>query len=236
MLRVQTKLEYISKTEQDQMKNYKNFQSLKEVRRPKKCPILSFKPLRQSEVYQDMIAMGFVERLEQNPAGIEGTGTEEQRYFKDRLGNLGFFHPKLSTPYQAQQQLPYYNIQHDGAITICRTPSSSDPVFVPGQGAIKKVKGEFPHLVTNLNKRCMTFEDYYYKMGFLIKLLIQRLGFPISDVELRSDESYKDLIRRKLEEDPSVAGKLTTVPPSLQQEDLGKGTSMLKKFGLFDED
>lgn len=198
------------------MKKYEDFRALKEVRRPKKCPVLNFKPIRESETYSDMLAMGFVERLADNPEGIEVAGTEEQRYFKDRLGNIAFFHPKLAS----KPNYPYYNIMHNGSIKVWIGSSKS---------------AEYAGLSTDLRRACMTSEDYLFKMGFLIKLLIQKEGFPVSDQDLMNDESYKDLIRRKMEEDPSSVQKIT-IPPSLKGEDLGKGASLLKRFGGFGED
>ena len=59
------------------VKNYKNFIKLQEVRREKKCPVLSFKPIRESETYQDMIGMGWIEVLADNPAGILAYASEE---------------------------------------------------------------------------------------------------------------------------------------------------------------
>ena len=199
------------------MKKYQEFRTIREARRPKKCPVLNFKPIRESEVYKDMIAMGFVERLADNPEGIEIAGTEEQRYFKDRLGNIAFFHPSLAS----KPNYPYYNIMHNGSIRVWIGSSKSS---------------EYAGLSTDLRRSCMTVEDYLFKMGFLIKLLAQRQGFPIKDAELMNNESYKDLIRRKMEEDPSVVGKLEVLPPSLKQEDLGKGAGMLKNFGVFGDD
>jgi hypothetical protein len=198
------------------MKKYEDFRAIKEVRRPKKCPVLNFKPIRESETYKDMLAMGFTERLADNPEGIEVAGTEEQRYFKDRLGNIAFFHPKLAS----KPNYPYYNIMHNGSIRVWVGSSKSS---------------EYAGLSTDLRRSCMTAEDYIFKMGFLIKLLIQREGFPITDQELMNDESYKDLIRKKMEEDPSRAQKIT-IPPSLKGEDIGKGASLLKRFGGFGED
>ena len=198
------------------MEKYQEFRKIQEVRRPKKCPVTNFKPIRESEVYKDMMAMGFVERLADNPEGIEVAGTEEQRYFKDRLGNIAFFHPALAG---SKKNFPYYNIMHNGSIKIWSGTSKSS---------------EFARLNTDLRKACMTVEDYLYKMSFLVKYLIQRQGFPVNDNDLYNNESYKDLIRRKMEEDPSAIQKIE-LPPSLKKEDLGQGASLLKRFGGFDD-
>lgn len=197
------------------MKKYNEFSGLKEARRPKKCPVLNFKPIRESEVYSDMMDMGFVERLADNPMGVETAGTEEQRYFKDRLGNIAFFHPDLAH----KQNFPYYNIMHNGKISVFSGPSKS---------------AEYPFLSTDLRKACMTVEDYLFKMGFLIKLLLQRQGFPIYDKELMDNENYKDMLRRKIESNPNVVKNINIIPKSLRKEDIGKGSQILKRFGFFD--
>ena len=198
------------------MKNYKNFQKIQEVRRPKKCPVLSFKPIRDSETYKDMIAMGFIESLPEKPLGIETEGPPTERHFKDRLGNIAFFHKKFESN---KQGYPQYNIQHNGSIRVVTGPSKSS---------------EFPRLNTDLRRTCMTSEDYLFKMGFLIKYLVRGQGFPITEEELYSDISYKDLIRKKMEENPEVVKKIE-IPPSLKGEDLGKGANILKRFGGFDD-
>jgi len=199
------------------IKNYSDFRKINEVRTPKKCPVLSFKPIRESEVYKDMESMGFSEVIAENPLGIEVIGTAEQRYFKDRLGNIGFFHPALQGN---KKGYPYFNIKHNGSIKVCTGPSKS---------------AEFPKLSNDLSKACMTVEDYLFKMGFLIKYLIKKQGFPVSDDELYSKESYKDLIRRKITEDPSLIQKIE-LPQSLKKEDLGKGASILKRMDIFNEE
>jgi hypothetical protein len=199
------------------MKKYQEFKSITEARRPKKCPVLNFKPIRESEVYKDMISMGFNEVLADNPQGIEVVGTEEQRYFKDRLGNIAFFHPAFAF----KQNFPYYNIMHNGSIRVWTGSSKSS---------------EYPGLSTDLRKACMTVEDYLFKMGFLIKLLCQKQGFPVTDRELMDNESYKDMIDRKMQQNPSVAGKLPAIPASLKDTDLGSATDMLKGWGAFDRD
>lgn len=199
------------------IKNYPNFRSIEEVRTKKKCPVVNFKPIRESEVFKDMIAMGFKEVIAANPEGIEVTGTDEQRYFKDRLGNIGFWHPALEG---YKKGYPYYNIQFNGSIRVCSGPSKS---------------AEFPRLTTDLSKQCMTVGDYLYKMGFLIKYLIKRQGFPVTEIELYNEETYQDLITRKMQQDASVIGKIE-LPPSLKKQELGKGANILKRFGAFSEE
>jgi hypothetical protein len=233
------------------IKNYEGFKKIQEVRKSKKCPVLSFKPVRESETYTDMIGMGWIEVLADNPAGILAKATEEERNFKDRLGNIAFYHPifqgsRLTSraSRSAGEGYPHFNIKHDGAVRVVEGPN---------------LTAEFPRLNTDLRRTCMTIEDYIYKMSFLIKYAIKESGFPITDGELYSDESYKSLMERKFNENPSVVGhfkditatkeeggvsssnfgsaekvnKVITLPPSLKRTDAGKGASMMKRFGAF---
>jgi hypothetical protein len=236
------------------IKNYEGFKKIQEVRTKKKCPVLNFKPIRESETYTDMIGMGWIEVLADNPAGILAKATEEERNFKDRLGNIAFYHPifegsRLTSRSSRSAGIgyPHFNIKHDGAVRVVEGPN---------------LTAEFPRLNSDLTRACMTIEDYLYKMSFLLKYAIKESGFPISDGELYSDESYKDLMQRKIEADPSVVkhfkditateetggvsssnfgsankvNKIISLPPSLKQTDLGRGTAMLKRFGVFDDD
>ena len=131
------------------MEKYQDFRKIQEVRRPKKCPVLSFKPIRDSEIFQDMMSLGFVEALPEKPAGIETEGPSEQRHFKDRLGNIAFFHPVFES--YNKKGYPQYNIMHNGSIRVVTGPSKSM---------------EFPYLASNLRNACMTVEDYLMKMNF----------------------------------------------------------------------
>lgn len=233
------------------IKKYDNFRKIQEVRREKKCPVLSFKPIRESETYTDMIGMGWIEVLADNPKGIISFATEEERSHKDRMGNIAFYHPVFKgsrltnrATRNAEEGYPHFNIKHDGGVRV-----------VEGFGNT----AELPRLNTDLRRTCMTVEDYLYKMSFLIKYGIREQGFPVTNEELYSNETYKDLIRRKMKEDPSVvkhfknvdlpkdpreprmAGsekehRIVTLPPSLKEDDLGKGVDLLKRFGLFGED
>jgi hypothetical protein len=199
------------------MKKYQDFKKIQEVRKPKKCPVLSFRPLRDSEIFQDMLAMGFVEALPEKPAGVETEGPSEQRNFKDRLGNIAFYHPDFN--YMTRSTgYPHFNIMHNGSVRI----------------VIGKTKSsEFPGLSQDLRRACMTVEDYLFKMGFLIKYLLREKGLQINDQELYGEESYKDLILRKIKEDPSAA-KNIEIPPSLKKsDDTAMGASVIKRFGGF---
>lgn len=204
------------------MKKYQDFKKIQEVRRGKKCPVLSFKPIRDSEIYKDMIGMGFLEMLPPSAETALGTRaitvTAEETHFKDKLGNIAFFHPDFEGP---KQNYPQYNIMHNGSIRVVTGPSKTS---------------EFPRLSTDLKRTCMTVEDYLYKMNFLVKYLIRYQGFPVTDTELYNDESYKTLIDRKMKADPSVIKSIKVLPSSLAQTDFGKGARALKRFGAFGED
>ena len=91
------------------MQKYKKFRAVNEVRRPKQCPILDFTPIINSEVYSDMMGMGFVEVTKGNKYNeIETVRADVQRSFKDSLGNIGFYHPVLGG--NKKPGYPYYNI------------------------------------------------------------------------------------------------------------------------------
>ena len=202
------------------MKNYKNFRGIKEVRRPKKCPVLNFAPIRESDVFKDMLEMGFVESLPDKPAGIQTEGPSEERHFKDRLGNIAFYHPELARG-SSKEGYPHYNIKHDGQVRVV-------------QGPTKAV--EYPGLSMDLRRECMTVEDYLFKMGFLVKLLLQKQGFRISEEDLYGRKSYKDVISEGLKINPSLAQKIT-IPSSLKKtDDVAKGSSILKRFGAFGDE
>lgn len=233
------------------IKNYAGFKKIHEARSKKKCPVLSFKPIRESETYTDMIGMGWIEVLADNPAGILAKATEEERNFKDRLGNIAFYHPAFvgsrltsRASRSAGEGYPHFNIKHDGAVRV-----------VEGQN----LTAEFPRLNTDLQRKCMTIEDYLFKMSFLMKYVIKQSGFPVTDGELYNDESYKNLMERKFLENPSViamfkdieateeeggvsssnfgsAKKVTkslTLPPSLRKTPGLGGAGFLKRFGVF---
>jgi len=215
------KKEYIDQKKQFQnMENYKNFRGIKEVRRPKKCPVLNFAPIRESDVFKDMMEMGFVEALPDKPAGIQTEGPSEERHFKDRLGNIAFYHPELARG-SRKQGYPQYNIKHDGNVRVVQGPSKST---------------EYPRLSMDLRRVCMTVEDYLFKMGFLVKLLLQKQGFRISEEDLYGMKSYKDVISEGLKINPSLAQKIT-IPSSLKRtDDVAKGSSILKRFGAFGDE
>jgi hypothetical protein len=208
------------------IKNYKNFQTIDEVRKAKKCPVVSFKPIRDSETYQDMMGMGFIEVLADNPLGILAKASEEERNFKDRLGNIAFYHPAFKgarLTYRASRNAtegyPHFNIKHDGGLRVVEGESNT---------------AELPGVSDNLRNKCMTVQDYIFKFSFLIKYTMAKGGLSMTDTELFGDEAYKDLIGRRIKEDPTVMKKLDMqfIPPSLRDTALAKGTGILKRFNF----
>lgn len=210
-----------------EIKNYKNFKSLLEMpRRPKKCPVLNFKPIRESETYQDMMGMGFIEVLADNPAGILAKATDEERNFKDRLGNIAFYHPAFKgarlthrASRSAGEGYPHFNIKHDGALRVVEGENNT---------------AELPGVSTDLRRACMTVEDYLFKMSFLIKYTMIEGGLSMSNQELFGNETYKDLIIRKIKEDPKVMKNvdISFIPPSMRDNPIYKGTAILKRFNF----
>lgn len=194
------------------MKSYKNFRSVTEVRRPKKCPVLSFQPIRESEIYSDMTSLGWTEMIAENPIGIEKSGPEEQRYFKDRLGNIAFKHKMMKS---SKEGYPQYNIQHNGSIRVVTGPSKTS---------------EFPRLSTDLRRACMTIEDYIYKMNFLIKYIMKMEGSPLTEEEVYSTESYKEIIIKKIKKDPGLISKFISIPSSIKNDKLVKGSKLMGRF------
>lgn len=199
------------------VKNYPNYKAVQEVRTKRKCQIPNFKGIRESEVYKDMLSMGFQEAFHESPEGVERPAGEEYRSHMERMGNISFFHPVTLMGRSSKATYPRYNIKRDGGVKVLVGP--------------QKTGGEFPLANTKLRQECMTIEDYLFKMGFLIKYLLKVQKFPISDADLYSDESYKDLIIRKLDEDPSYA-KNVELPQSVKKgTDVGAGVGLLKRFG-----
>jgi len=206
------------------IKNYQNFKKIQEVRRPKQCPILDFTPLIESETYKDMIGMGFSEvTRDQYTDELVTIRRGDEKSFKDRLGNFGFYHPffknsRLTNRASSNKKegYPYFNIRHNGAFRVCEGPNNS---------------AEFPYLHDDLRRKCMTIEDYLYKMSFLIKYTVKQQGFPMNNDELYGNEPYKDLILRKMSENPRVI-KNIIIPPSISKTDAAVTSSILKRFNF----
>jgi len=79
-------------------------------------------------------------------------------------------------------------------------------------------------------KRCLTMADYETRLEYLIKKLLHRDGF-ITREESVNPEGAIEIIKRKLNEDPTNIKKLKTVPPSLEDDAGFLSTS--NEYGLF---
>jgi len=215
------------------MKKYQEFKAVNEVRRPKQCPILDFTPIIDSEVYKDMLAMGFVEVTKGEYDEIVTVRADVQRSFKDSLGNIGFYHPLLASG-SNKPGYPYYNIKFE---KYKKDHPDYGLSFLTIKKNIGKSKSNPYPGMSERKSNCIEIEDYFSMMGFLIKLLCQKQGFPISDSELMANESYQDLIKRKMRENPSSIKYLEVVPPSIAKKDaLARGSGLAKRLGIFGED
>ena len=72
-----------------QVSKFNKWKSIKEVRTERKCKILDFTPLRESDLYKDLIALGYVE-----VNGRDQVRLEDERYQvatqNELQGNLRF--------------------------------------------------------------------------------------------------------------------------------------------------
>ena len=58
---------------------FNNLHDLDEVRKPKKCPIFDFGPLRESELYRDLISLGYMEVNAQGEPRLENETFQGER-------------------------------------------------------------------------------------------------------------------------------------------------------------
>ena len=200
-----------------------NFNSwrVNEVRRARKCPILDFTPLRDSEIYQDLVSLGWEEVNAQGYKRIEPAMelgktdlTYQVQYQGEKEGNLRFKHEKFPTK--------IIRIKMNTGI-IWKDP------LPPAVGKPVRYDLQWDH-DPKWTKVCPTIEDYKIKLEYLIKLLLFEDGF-ISRNELGNAEGGIEIIKRKLEEDAASVKDLRVVPPSLK-----KDAGYIKKasvYGLF---
>lgn len=214
------------------IKRFKNFVKMDEARTQPKCKIESFAPLRESREYKDLISMGFNEVETPRTRGHQPKIGQEQ-YKKDTDGNLSFHHPAMRNIGQVQdpgskrniyqampkakENMPYVNIKRDGGVKV----------------NIDFNKSYWLANMTMIDKECKTIEDYYRKMSNVIKYVCNLQGFPLSTEEIYSEESYRDVISRKLAEAPSLI-KYIQIPESVRAtDDIAAGAEILKGFKIF---
>jgi hypothetical protein len=185
------------------LKNFDKWNSIKEARKPRKCPIVDFGPLRETELYKDLIGLGWVEVNAQGVERIDPAlelGKTELKYqvqFQgEKQGNLRFKHPNFPMSIRVNINGRVWEDAPSGKAYEIKLSYDHDPKW---------------------SKECLNIEDYKNRLEYLIKKLLQLEGF-ISHKELINAEGGVEIIKRKLEEDPSLIKKLKTVPPSLEKD------------------
>ncbi len=205
--------------------NYKSFLDLNEMpTRKKVCPLINLNDVRASEAYSDLISLGFKE--ERLPEPREGAGFSDQR---ERMGNIAFSH-KTKT---GASGYPQYMIKGDksGTIRVMTEPNRSEAFWLNYKGGATTTRFGHSH---RLSQRCMTEDDYIYKIGFLIKWILRTEGFPFDIEELGSSLQYKEAITEKIKSNPSLIKTVGNLPKSLAGEELAKALVEVNDFKIFD--
>ena len=186
------------------LENFKTWQKLNEVRKPRKCPIPDFKEIRESTLYKDLISLGWVEvDAKMNPR------LEAETFQGERQGNLRFKHPNYPMSYRMNLNGGMWQDALSGRAYRIALEVDHDPKWY---------------------RKCLGLEDYKDRLEYLIKRLLWTDGF-ITDGELHNTEGGIEIIMRKLDENPENIKKLKTVPPSLKK-DAGY-LKKVEEFGLF---
>lgn len=182
---------------------FNNWKTLREARKPRKCPIVDFTPLRESELYKDFTSLGWVEVNAQGKERIDPAMelgktelTYQIQYQGEKQGNLRFKHPEF--PMIVRMNL-------NGAIWQ-DAPS----------GRAYRINLDYDH-DPKWSQTCLTIEEYKNRLEYLIKMLLEKEGF-ITRQELVNKEGGVEIIKRKLDEDPQNIKKLKTIPTSLKDD------------------
>lgn len=183
---------------------FNNLADLDEVRKPKKCPIFDFAPLRDSVLYSDLISLGYTEVNAQGEPRLDN-----ETFQGERQGNLRFMHPRFKLSIR---------MNLNGAIWE-DAPS----------GRAYRIGIEYDH-DPKWYKECLNLEDYQNRLQYLIKKLLKADGF-ITQQELINTESGIGIILRKIDENIENIKKLRTVPPSLK--DNVEYLKTANEYGLF---
>jgi hypothetical protein len=185
-----------------QVSKFNEWKSIKEVRTKRKCTIPDFTPLRETDLYKDLISLGYVEV---NARGEERLADERYQvaYQGEKQGNLRFKHEKFPRTIRmnlngAVWEDDPYNFDQDrsGKAYRIQIEWDSDPKWY---------------------KACLTIDDYKNRLEYLIKKLLYEDRF-ITRSELLNVEGGVEIIKRKIDENIDNIKKLRTVPPSLQQD------------------
>lgn len=185
-----------------QVSKFDKWKSIKEVRTKRKCTIPDFTPLRETDLYKDLISLGYVEV---NARGEERLADERYQvaYQGEKQGNLRFKHEKF--PRSIRMNL-------NGAIWE-DDPYNFDQDRSGKAYRINIAYGADP----KWSQECLSVEDYKNRLEYLIKKLLYEEGF-INHSELLNKEGGVEIIKRKIDENIDNIKKLRTVPPSLEQD------------------
>lgn len=173
------------------LKDFKKWSRVNEIRKPRKCPIPDFTPLRESTLYADLISLGYTEVDAKGNPRLEG-----ETFQGERQGNLRFKHEAF--PMSIRMNL-------NGAIWE-DAPS----------GRAYRIMIEYDHN-PKWYKPCLDMKDYENRLEYLIKKLLHKDKF-ITKEELLNTEGGVEIIKRKLGEDPTSVKSLRVVPTSLKGE------------------
>jgi hypothetical protein len=198
-----------------QVSKFDKWKALKEVRTERKCKILDFTPLRESDLYKDLIALGYVE-----VNGRDQVRLEDERYQvatqNELQGNLRFKHEKFARTIR---------------VNLSGTVWEDDPYNLEKRKSGKAFRiniayGSDP----KWSKQCLDLEDYKNRLEYLIKKLLYEEKF-ITHNELLNEEGGVEIIKRKIEENADNVKILRTIPPSLKQD--AEYLKTAADYGLF---
>jgi hypothetical protein len=123
----------------------------------------------------------------------------KSKNFQIKMGNLLFVHENFFLGLG-------FRINRNGRIEEVELKSENQKNLIPAGDE-------------NYGRECATIEDYMHKMNYIAKLTLYKMRV-IKPEEINSQINYKNLIRKKLEEDPTgvTRRKLTFVPASMADE------------------
>jgi hypothetical protein len=235
-----------------ELHNYRKFSRVNEERKEKVCRILDLNDIRNTPTYKDLISIGYKEEFLPEPR--TGAGKSNQRELQ---GNMAFSH-KTKTGVSGY---PQFMIKGDKSgmmrvllsqkMTSTGAQEDTEPFWVPqvknkitgiiGRGTTPKKGLGAPGLEVpyehRLSQRCMTVEDYEFKMSFMIKWTLNtevRLGLRNDDY--LSAEGYKETIGRKIAENPTLIQNsklMDLLPASLNGEGLAQAIIDLNDLKLY---
>jgi hypothetical protein len=236
-----------------ELHNYRKFSRVNEERKEKVCRIFDLNDVRNTPTYKDLISIGYKEEFLPEPR--PGAGKSNQRELQ---GNMAFSH-KTKT---GASGYPQFMIKGDKSgmmrvllsmkMTSTGAQEDTEPFWIPQlkdkttgalyTGTSPKSNFGAKHLLVpyehRLSQRCMTVEDYEFKMSYIIKWT---LGTEISGMGFRNDdylssEGYKEAIGRKIGETPRLIQNsrlMDLLPASLSGEGLAQAIIDINDLKLF---